>query len=155
MQIRTIEMTVGAFVLTGILALIFLAVQVSGVNGRHIHSDNYTLFAHFTNASGLTERAKVTIAGVSVGRIQSISLDPIDNRAKVEMSIDKNVNFITDDSIASVQTAGILGEKYISISVGGSPEILVDGGEIIDTQPALVLEDLIGKILLSMSSKKE
>ena len=155
MRIRTIEISVGAFMLAGILALCFLAIQVSGLSIHDSNQDTYTLYAHFSNASGLAVRAKVTVAGVVIGRVTGITLDPKDNRAKVEMAMQKEVNYLTLDSIASIQTAGILGEKYISISVGGDPEVLEDGDEIVDTQSALVLEDLIGKVLTSIGSKKD
>jgi phospholipid/cholesterol/gamma-HCH transport system substrate-binding protein len=155
MRIRTIEISVGAFILAGILALCFLAIQVSGLSIHDSNRDTYKLYAHFSNASGLAERAKVTVAGVVIGRVTSISLDPKDNRAKVEMSIQKDVNYLTLDSIASIQTAGILGEKYIAISVGGDPDVLKAGDEIVDTQSALVLEDLIGKVLTSIGGKKD
>jgi phospholipid/cholesterol/gamma-HCH transport system substrate-binding protein len=154
MRIRTIEISVGAFMLAGILALGFLAFQVSGITVKENNGDTYKIFAHFSNASGLSERSKITIAGVVIGRVTSITLNPVDNRAKVQMAIQKNVNYLTIDSIAAIQTAGILGEKYISISVGGDPEILAEGGEITDTQSALVLEDLIGKVLTNLGSKK-
>lgn len=155
MRVRTLEISVGIFMLTGIVALIFLAIQVSGINIHDNKRDTYTLFAHFSNASGLAVRAQITIAGVVVGRVSSIKLDPKDNRANVEMAIEKNVNFITSDSIAAIQTAGVLGEKYISISVGGSADVLNEGNEIVDTQSSLVLEDLISKVLTGMAGKKE
>jgi phospholipid/cholesterol/gamma-HCH transport system substrate-binding protein len=150
---RTIEISVGVFMLAGILALAFLAIQVSGLSVRDNKRETYKLYAHFTNASGLTERAKISVAGVVIGRVTHIVLDPKDTRAKVEMSIDKKVDFLTSDSIAAIQTAGILGEKYISISVGGDPEMLKEGDEISDTQSSLVLEDLIGKVLTNLGSK--
>lgn len=155
MRIRTLEISVGTFVLAGIFALIFLAVQVSGINVNDSKSETYKLSAHFSNASGLAVRAQITIAGVVIGRVTAISLDPKDNRAKIDMAIQKNVDFITADSIAAIQTAGVLGEKYISISVGGSADVLSDGNEIVDTQSALVLEDLISKVLTSIAGKKE
>jgi len=152
---RTIEISVGAFMLAGILALGFLAIQVSGLSIRDSNRDTYRIYAHFSNASGLAVRAKVAIAGVVIRRVTAITLDPKDTRAKVEMAIQRDVNYITSDSIASIQTAGILGEKYISISIGGDPESLADGDEIVDTQSALVLEDLISKVLTSIGSKKD
>jgi phospholipid/cholesterol/gamma-HCH transport system substrate-binding protein len=155
MRIRTIEISVGAFILAGILALGFLAVQVSGLSIHDSNRDTYKLYAHFSNASGLAVRAKISVAGVVIGRVTSIKLDPKDNRATVEMEIQKDVNYLTMDSIASIQTAGILGEKYISISVGGDPDLLADGSEIVDTQSSLVLEDLIGKVLTSIGGKKD
>ena len=147
MRLRTVEISVGAFMLAGILALAFLAVQVSGLNLRDNNRETYQLSAHFNNASGLAVRAKVTVAGVVIGRVTSIGLDPKDTRALVSMAIDKHVDYLTVDSIAAIQTAGILGEKYISISPGGDPDTLKNGDEIQDTQSALVLEDLIGKFL--------
>jgi phospholipid/cholesterol/gamma-HCH transport system substrate-binding protein len=155
MRLRTVEISVGAFMLAGILALAFLAIQVSGLSIRDTNRDTYKLYARFNNAAGLAVRAKVTVAGVVVGRVTAIGLDPKDTRAKVEMSIDKKVDFLTTDTIAAIQTAGILGEKYIALSVGGEPDILHDGDEIVDTQSALVLEDLIGKFLTSLGSKKD
>jgi phospholipid/cholesterol/gamma-HCH transport system substrate-binding protein len=155
MKIRTLEISVGAFILTGIFALIFLAIQVSGITVNESKHETYKLSAHFSNASGLAVRAQITIAGVVIGRVTAINLDPKDNRAKVDMAIQKNVDFITADSIAAIQTAGVLGEKYISISVGGSADVLNDGNEIVDTQSALVLEDLISKVLTSIAGKKE
>jgi len=155
MRVRTLEISVGAFMMTGIIALVFLAIQVSGFNIHENKRDTYKLFAHFDNASGLAVRAQITIAGVVIGRVASIKLDPKNNRANVEMAIEKNVDFITSDSIAAIQTAGVLGEKYISISVGGSADVLNDGNEIVDTQSSLVLEDLISKVLTSVAGKKE
>jgi phospholipid/cholesterol/gamma-HCH transport system substrate-binding protein len=155
MRIRTVEISVGAFMLAGILALGFLAIQVSGLSIHDSNRDTYKLYAHFNNAAGLAVRAKVTVAGVVIGRVTSIVLDPKDNRAKVEMAIAKDVNYLTVDTIASIQTAGILGEKYISLSVGGDPDVLREGSEIVDTQSALVLEDLIGKVLTSLGGKKD
>ncbi len=155
MRIRTLEISVGAFILAGFLALAFLAIQVSGISMNDSHRNTYQLYARFSNASGLAERSKITVAGVTIGRVTSIKLDPKDNRAKVEMAIQKDVDYLTLDSIASIQTAGILGEKYISISVGGDPTLLENGNEITDTQSALVLEDLIGKVLTSLGGKKE
>jgi phospholipid/cholesterol/gamma-HCH transport system substrate-binding protein len=139
----------------GILAAAFLAIQVSGININDGRNETYKVSAHFNNVSGLAVRAQITIAGVMVGRVTAINLDPIDNRAKVEMAIQKNVDFITSDSIAAIQTEGVLGEKYISISLGGSGDILKEGDEIVDTQSALILEDLISKMLVSLAGKKE
>lgn len=153
MRLRTVEISVGAFMLVGILALAFLAIQVSGLSINDNGRETYRISARFSNVSGLTPRAKVTVAGVVIGRVTSIALDPNDSMAVVDMAIDKKVDYLTVDSIASIQTAGLLGEKYISISVGGDPDVLGDGDEIEDTQSSLVLEDLIGKFLTSMGNK--
>jgi phospholipid/cholesterol/gamma-HCH transport system substrate-binding protein len=155
MKIRTMEISVGAFMLTGILALAFLAIKVSGLNVNDSAATTYKLYAHFNNAAGLTPGAQVTVAGVMIGRVSAIELDPKDNRAKIEMAIKTDVDFLTQDSIAAIQTAGILGEKYVSIVVGGDPDVLEDGDNIVDTQSALVLEDLISTVLTSLGGKEE
>lgn len=153
MQNRNVEIIVGFFMLAGILALVYLSVQVSGLSLRG-STDSYRLVAYFNDVSGLTQRAKVTVDGVLVGRVTSITLDPVSVRAKVEMNVDTAVDYITEDSIAAIKTAGVLGEKYVSIAIGGSEDILADGDEIFDTQSALVLEDLIGKVLSNAFNKK-
>lgn len=153
MYSRKVELIVGGFILLGIFALAFLSLQVSGLMLNSARGDTYKLTANFNNVSGLTNRAKVTIAGVNVGYVTSIKLDPKTVRARVDMAINKNVDYITSDSIASIKTSGVLGEQYVDISVGGAPDVLEDGGIIYDTQSALVLEDLIGKVVSSMTSK--
>jgi phospholipid/cholesterol/gamma-HCH transport system substrate-binding protein len=147
MRVRTLEIGVGAFMLAGILALAFLAIQVSGLDVRDNSRDTFKLSARFNNVSGLGVRAKVSVAGVNIGRVTGIRLDPSDTMAVVDMAIDKRVDYLTRDTIASIQTQGVLGEKYISLSVGGDPDILGEGDEIEDTQSALVLEDLISKFI--------
>lgn len=151
---RKIEMTVGAFMLLGIFALSFLALQVSGLSLSSARKDTYKISAQFNNVSGLTSRAKVTIAGVGVGQVTGIRIDPVSVRAVVDLAINNDVDYITSDSIAAIKTAGVLGEQYISIAVGGSPDILKEGDVIHDTQSALVLEDLVGKIMTSLGDKK-
>ena len=152
MQMRIVEISVGAFIIAGTLALAFLAFEVSGLGQRPGTGDTYTLEARFENASGLGTRARVSIAGVVVGRVTDIRLDPFDQRAVVRMAIDRDVDYITEDSIAAIKTAGILGEKYVSISIGAMDELLGDGDEIFDTQSTLVLEDLIGRFLTGMGN---
>jgi phospholipid/cholesterol/gamma-HCH transport system substrate-binding protein len=154
MHQRELELTVGVFILLSVAALAFLALQVSGLSFRDAGKETYKVTAEFNNIAGLTSRAKVSIAGVSVGQVTDIQLDPISARAVVEMAIDKKVDFLTTDSIAGIKTSGVLGEQYVSISVGGAPDLLGDGDQIQDTQSALVLEDLVGKIMTSMAEKK-
>ncbi len=155
MYSRKIELIVGGFILIGILALTFLSLQVSGLMLNSASGDTYTLSANFNNVSGLTKRAKVTIAGVNVGYVTGIKLDPMTVRATVTFAINSDVDYITTDSIAAIKTAGVLGEQYVDISVGGAPDVLENGGVIYDTQSALVLEDLVGKIMTSMTNSKE
>jgi len=154
MRSRHIEISVGLFMLLGILALSFLAIRVSGLSFSDSGRESYTLSAKFNNVAGLTERAKVMLAGVTVGHVTDIHIDPISVRAVVDMAIDKNVDYLTTDSIASIKTQGVLGEQYVSIAVGGAPDILADGDTIRDTQSAMVLEDLIGKLVTNFDSSK-
>jgi phospholipid/cholesterol/gamma-HCH transport system substrate-binding protein len=147
MRINTLELSVGFFVLLGCAAMLFLAVQVSGVNVKYDAAEQYQITAQFNNVSGLSERAKVTIAGVTVGRVRSITIDDMVYKANVVISLDKKVNYLPIDTIASIQTAGILGEKFISLSLGSDEELLKEGDVITDTQSSLIIEELIGKFL--------
>lgn len=153
MQNRTLEIGVGLFLLAGILALILLALRVSGLSASP-SSDTYKLYANFDNIAGLTVRAKVTMAGVTIGKVTAIDLDRETYTGRVTLLLDKSVDNLPSDSTASILTAGLLGEKYIGISVGGEDTVLKDGGTIHDTQSALVLEDLIGKFLLNTVGKE-
>lgn len=152
MRVRTIELTVGSFMLAGFAALVFLAIKVSGLSADSAE-DTYRLTATFENIGGLTDRAKVTMAGVIIGRVSDIYLDKKNYVAVVEMDIYQHVDNLSIDSTASILTAGVLGEKYIGIMVGAEEEYLADGGEIFDTQSALVLEDLIAKFLVDRVSE--
>lgn len=152
MQNRTLETGVGLFLLAGILALLLLALRVSGLSVSAAN-DSYKLYAYFDNIAGLTVRAKVTMAGVAIGKVTAIDLDHDNFTGRVTMEIQKRVDNLPSDSTASILTAGLLGEKYIGISVGGEQAVLKDGGTIHDTQSSLVLEDLIGKFLLNTVSK--
>ncbi|WP_017937179.1 outer membrane lipid asymmetry maintenance protein MlaD [Zestomonas thermotolerans] len=154
MRIRTLEIGVGLFLLAGVLALLLLALRVSGLT-VDASKDTYKLYAHFDNIAGLTVRAKVTMAGVTIGKVTAIDLDRDTYTGRVTMEIDSSVNNLPSDSTASILTAGLLGEKYIGISVGGEDEVLKDGSTIHDTQSALVLEDLIGKFLMNSVNNKE
>ena len=152
MQNRTMEIGVGLFLLAGILALLLLALRVSGLSPT-ASTDTYKLYANFDNIAGLTVRAKVTMAGVTIGKVTAIDLDRDNYMARVTLQLEKAVDNLPVDSTASILTAGLLGEKYIGLSVGGEDAVLKDGGTIHDTQSSLVLEDLIGKFLLNTVSK--
>ncbi|MFJ4142139.1 outer membrane lipid asymmetry maintenance protein MlaD [Pseudomonas sp. NPDC089734] len=152
MQNRAIETGVGLFLLAGILALLLLALRVSGLSASATN-DSYKLYAYFDNIAGLTVRAKVSMAGVPIGRVTAIDLDRDTFTGRVTLEIQKKVDNLPSDSTASILTAGLLGEKYIGISVGGDETLLKDGSTIHDTQSSLVLEDLIGKFLLNTVSK--
>ncbi|WP_248806632.1 outer membrane lipid asymmetry maintenance protein MlaD [Pseudomonas sp. MWU13-2100] len=152
MQNRTLEIGVGLFLLAGILALLLLALRVSGLSPT-TNTETYKLYAYFDNIAGLTVRAKVTMAGVTIGKVTAIDLDHDSFTGRVTMQVEKRVNNLPTDSTASILTAGLLGEKYIGLSVGGDETLLKDGGTIHDTQSSLVLEDLIGKFLLNTVNK--
>ncbi|BCR26024.1 outer membrane lipid asymmetry maintenance protein MlaD [Aquipseudomonas alcaligenes] len=153
MQSRSLEIGVGLFLLAGLLALLLLALRVSGLSATS-SGDTYKLYANFDNIAGLTVRAKVTMAGVTIGKVTAIDLDRDSYTGRVTMEIEKRVDNLPLDSTASILTAGLLGEKYIGISVGGEEELLADGSTIHDTQSALVLEDLIGKFLINSVNKE-
>lgn len=154
MRMRTLELTVGAFMLAGVLALVFLALRVSGLS-MESGEETYRIKAKFENIGGLTARAKVTMAGVVIGRVSNIYLDHDDFVGVVEMDIYKSVNNLSVDSSASILTAGVLGEKYIGLMVGAEDDNLKEGDEIVNTQSALVLEDLIAKFVVGKVSEGE
>ncbi|QKE62157.1 outer membrane lipid asymmetry maintenance protein MlaD [Aquipseudomonas campi] len=153
MQSRSLEIGVGLFLLAGLLALLLLALRVSGLSAAS-SGDTYKLYAHFDNIAGLTVRAKVTMAGVTIGKVTAIDLDHDSYTGRVTMEVEKRVDNLPVDSTASILTAGLLGEKYIGISVGGEEDVLTADSVIHDTQSSLVLEDLIGKFLINSVNKE-
>jgi phospholipid/cholesterol/gamma-HCH transport system substrate-binding protein len=142
------ELAVGAFMVMGIIALILMALRVSGLSAADA-GEKYTIKAYFENLGGLTERAKVSMSGVTIGRVSRIYLDAEDYVAVVEMEINQSMSSLTTDTSAAILTAGLLGEKYIGLTVGADAEYLEEGGVIEDTQSALVLEELIGQFLFN------
>lgn len=154
MRVRSLELAVGLFLVTSIAALFFLAIKVSGLS-EETSRPSYHVTAHFQNIAGLTVRAKVTMAGVTIGRVSAIELDPKRLNAKVTLDIYKEVNQVSTDAVASIVTAGLLGEKYIGIVSGAEDTYLKDGDEIEQTQSALVLEDLIGKFLFNKATESK
>ena len=154
MQSRSVEIGVGLFLLAGILALLLLALRVSGLTLPDSQVGTYSVQAYFDNIAGVSPRAKVTMAGVTIGKVTAVEFDAETFMGRVTMEIDGKVNGIPVDSTASVLTAGLLGEKYIGLSVGGEEDVLQDGSVIHDTQSALVLEELIGKFLLNSVNKE-
>lgn len=151
MRMRWIEIMVGFFMVLGILALLGLALNVSGLN-LAAKANTYTVQARFENIGGLTSRAKVTLSGVQIGEVKSIQIDKKRLVAIVTMKIYSDVDYLSIDSSAKILTAGLLGEQYIGISVGFEETSLKDGDTINDTQSAMVLEDLIGKFLFNKVS---
>lgn len=148
MRSRTLEIWVGAFVALGLAGLAWLAIMVSGLTFSG-SSDEYQVTARFSNVAGLKSRAKVTSAGVTVGRVAGIELDPEFGQAEVTLAIDSRFDQFPLDTTASILTAGLLGEKYVGLRLGAEFDMLMDGDEILDTQSSLVLEDLIGRFLIN------
>ena len=109
MRMRTVEISVGAFMLAGIIALVLLALNVSGLNLAS-QGDTYKVYARFENVGGLTPRSKVTMSGVQIGQVTAIHLDTEMLMAKVELDIHKDVDYLSIDSSAQILTAGLLGE---------------------------------------------
>ena len=139
----SLELIVGLFLVTGIAAITYLSVVISGVSS--FGDSGYRLMAKFENSSGLKRGAVIEIAGVKVGQVESINLDSETQESMVWLEINETVE-IQDDAVASIRTAGIIGDKYIKISTGGG-EPLVDGDEIIDTEPAISIEELVSKYM--------
>jgi phospholipid/cholesterol/gamma-HCH transport system substrate-binding protein len=140
---RWIEVLVGFFMLAGVGALLILALQVSGLSLSK-GQGSYTIYAQFDDLGGLSVRGKVAMAGVTIGKVSAIELDKKTFSAKVSLDIDSNIDFLSLDSTASINTAGLLGEKYVSISMGADENSLKAGDVIYDTQSAINIEKLIG-----------
>lgn len=145
---RSFSAGTGLFILLGFAALVFLATQTTSIANTY-QGDSYTVKARFTNVGQLKVRAPVKLAGVRIGSVQSITLEPKRLDALVVLSIDKRYDKIPEDSSAAVFTSGLLGDQYIAIRPGGSLKSLHNGEEIILTQSAMQLEDLIGKFLVN------
>lgn len=151
---RTLEIGTGLFVLLGFAALLFLTTQLpaSGLKLGGAKA-GYHVTAEFDNVGDLKVGSPVTMSGVSLGEVKDIRFDPKDYKAVVRLRIDPQYRQIPDDSYASIQTQGLLGGKYISLSPGGSDTFLKDGGRIEQTQSAIVLESLINKFFANYTSK--
>ena len=142
MKKTTIDTCVGIFVLIGIACVGYLTIKLGKM--EWIGQDHYSIFANFESTTGLRKGGQIEMAGVQIGHIADISLDIEKQVAAVEMKIQNEV-VLTDDVIASVKTAGLIGDKYIKLSPGGSDEILKPGDLITETESALDLEELVSK----------
>ncbi|MGM0552730.1 MAG: outer membrane lipid asymmetry maintenance protein MlaD [Pseudomonadota bacterium] len=151
MKVRFFELAVGVFVLLGIGALFYLAIQVSNVTDYH-DRDTYTVTAYFSNVGGLKTRAPVTVSGVRIGRVADIRYDPERFEAEVKLAIRSEHDYLPMDTQAAIQTAGLLGEQYIALEPGADLETLREGDEIFLTQSAVVLENLIGRFMTNMGN---
>jgi len=151
---RSLEIGTGLFVLLGFAALAFLTTQLPGTSLKLSGGPpTYQVTAKFDNIGDLKAGSPVTMAGVTIGRVESIRFDPKDYKAAVTLRIENQYSEIPDDSDASIQTQGLLGGKYVGISPGGSDMFLKDGSTITFTQSAIVLESLVNKFFANFASK--
>lgn len=138
----TLETTVGIFVIAGILCTAYLTIQLGKM--ELIGNNYYTIEARFASVAGLTKAARVEIAGVQVGSVSRISLDPERLVAVLHLKIQKDIP-ISEDTIASIKTSGLIGDKYIRLSPGGSDMLLGEGDVLLETEAPLDMEDMISK----------
>ena len=150
---RAIDVSTGLFVLLGLVAIVFLVTQISN-REFSLTETSFRLNAQFENIGGLKTGAPVKMAGVTIGRVETISYDMQLLKAIVTMRIDKRYDQIPTDSDASIFTAGLLGGQYIGISPGGSEEYFKDGDQVEFVQDAIVLENLISKYMFSQAARE-
>lgn len=145
MNMAKLEMAVGAFMIVGILCLGYLSVKLGKV--ELLGGDYYTVSAGFDSVSGLKPGARVEVAGVEVGKVDRIALDPKSgDQALAYLKINSDVK-ITDDVIASVRTSGIIGDKFIKLRPGGSENYLKNNDKIRETESAIDIEELVSKFI--------
>ena len=143
-QRKSYAVGTGLFIVLGFAALAYLATQTSSVANRH-QGASYTVDAQFTNVGQLKERAPVKVAGVRIGQVQSIELEPGKPVADVKLSIDKRYHAIPADSVATIFTSGLLGDQYVGIEYGHAKNFVADGGKLALTHSSQPLEAMIGK----------
>ena len=146
-QTKAVEIGTGAFIALGFAALFFLATQTTNI--QRFEEGYYDVTARFDNIGGLKVRSPVSMAGVRIGRVESIVFDKETYEAVVTLRIDSRYDTLPEDSDASIQTAGLLGSQYIGLQPGASDIYLAQGDEMMFTQSAIVLENLIGKFLVN------
>jgi phospholipid/cholesterol/gamma-HCH transport system substrate-binding protein len=150
---KLIEIVVGIFMILGMLALLLLALKVSGLK-EYASKDAIAVTAVFEDIGDLKVRAPVKVAGVTIGEVYAIKLNHKTFRAKVTMLIDRRTELPVDSS-ASILSVSLLGSNYISITPGFSDEIIKDGGEITETHSAIILENLIGEAIFKPKEEKK
>ena len=151
---RIIEILVGLFMLAGIIAAFVLAFKVSGFSA-YSSRDSYHVEAIFDDIGDLKVRAPITVAGVRIGEVDSIRVDSMTFKAHVGMRIDKKQNRLPSDTTAKILTAGLIGANYIELIPGYESADLKEGDVITDTQPAIVLENLIGQLIYKLDGDKK
>src|SRR5687767_977439 len=151
MQTKALELLVGFFFTLGVTAVFILTFRVASLDAGST-GDSFAVTADFENIGGLKRGAAVTMAGVRIGRVRTIEIDPTTFEARVTMRIENGYDNIPKDSSASIFTAGLLGEQYIGLVPGGEDAVLAEGDKLKFTQSALVLENLIGQFVAGMAS---
>lgn len=151
MNNRRIELLVGCFVFVGLAAVFYLAIQIGGI--RFFGSDTYTLKARFSSTSGVNTGSRVEIAGVSVGTVKSIVLND-DFYSIVTFELPNSIQ-LDDDTIVSIRTAGLIGDRFLNVSPGGSGIPLEAGDLIVDTESALDIEGLVSRFAFGGIDGKE
>lgn len=151
LQSKTVEIIVGIFVLLGLAALLMLSMKVSNLSALG-ETNGYKIEAQFLNIGGLKVRSPVKMAGVVVGRVSDIYIDEKTYNAVVVMNISNEYKNIPQDTSASIYTAGLLGEQYVSLEPGGSETFLDAGDEIKITSDAVVLEQVIGQFMYNQAA---
>lgn len=142
MNSNKVNFSVGLFVLVGLCAIVYMAVQIG--SSRFLGGDQRAVTAIFTNIGGLSSGSNITIAGVRIGTVGEIGLNPETLNAEVELRIDEDIELF-DDATASIKTNGLIGDKYIAI-YPGTPDLGMPlEGAIVDTEPALDIEGLISR----------
>jgi phospholipid/cholesterol/gamma-HCH transport system substrate-binding protein len=144
MKKTSLELIVGSFLLAGFISFSWLAVKMGDIDP--FANETYPVTARFTSISGLKEGSTIELAGVVVGKVSQIELDAGEYEAVVHLNIDKVVE-LTDDSIASIRTSGIIGDKFIKLTPGGSDILLEAGDEIDETESSISLEELVSKYI--------
>jgi phospholipid/cholesterol/gamma-HCH transport system substrate-binding protein len=148
---KSTETLVGVFALLGIVGLLFLALKAANLGSFASTGDTYALIAKFDNIGGLKARAPVRSAGVTVGRVMSITLDPKTYQGVVRIDVQRAVQFPSDSS-ARILTSGLLGDQYIGLEPGAAEKVLNPGDTITQTQSAVVLESLISQFLFNKAA---
>ncbi|MCU0896473.1 MAG: outer membrane lipid asymmetry maintenance protein MlaD [Burkholderiales bacterium] len=151
MKRSTLDLWVGAFVMMGLGALLFLSLKVANLSSFN-SSDTYAVYANFDNIGGLKVRAAVKSAGVVVGRVSSIEFDNQTFEAKVRIDVESRYQF-PKDTAAKILTSGLLGDQYIGLAAGGDTANLKPGDTLKITQSAVVLESLISQFLYSKAAE--
>ena len=150
MEKKSVEVMVGVFVLLGLLGIVFLALKAANL-GSFSSGDTYSLTAYFDNIGALKVRAPVRSAGVTVGRVASIHLDPVKYQGVVQLDIQRGVQFPSDSSLR-ILTSGLLGDQYVGVAPGNEDKMWAAGDKITQTQSAVVLESLISQFLFSKAA---